>query len=886
VLGKSEQIMGLKIRTRALKQVRNIVTLATVFALALQPVLTLNLPSVFAAGQNITVTVTPKGFSNEQEEAVELTNTGTKPVDISRLYVTEISSGKPSHFFTVPQGTVLIAGQTYTHHSASTINNNGDTISIYVDESQLVKLASLQTNSQGEVATGNFTLEEVASEPAPVSSAPIIGNTSPVAGETIYKSNGTYTIYAEVSDNDKDIASVSWSLDGPTAISSAINPYFTKKTTSNDGVTEIWSNFYNLSSLTPGSYVLTFTAEDHSGNQSIKTIDNIIVAEKKVNLDSTASLVAINSDNSIRGLHDLRLAIADNEGVEKAYYNILDSNGKTVTIDGAKTFWLNQNSDQTWSWKNGALDTTKLTDGTYTLNVRVTDMAGKSVYIRPHLGPIRVDNSAPVVSNPKLSPLTRDNLTRGDVRVEFTMTDESAINLSQGLTHVRFTNGKGSDRLISSGKYAVQPVEGVADRYYAVVTTKDFVPLGQTIENFRLYVRAQDSLGNRDGYAFFKNQLTIDHTPMTVSSLRINEKLLGQKEQIVTTKNGKLIVSGVAEDDKGLNRIGVQLVKPGVSGQVKYVYANDNKLYGATGEVDWFAEFNVNELGLKDGHYGVNLSYVDKVGNVSTDKVFFVLDTTAPTASLKIDKMIDELEASKQKIVVTGSVANEQHIKSHWFEITDPSGEITYVTNMNTTNNSYSFTLDTSVGVGSYAIRYVATDQAGNRSDGPSYTNSLIERYVVEATSVDPPVEEEDEPTVPVIDGAGAPPASQGSGSVQPQVSGLAGPFTQDSSFSAIVGQLPQMSVGLAGDMRNVPAAANDDSAVLGATNEKPSQKEKVATLNTDNSDILGKNNDKVDKGCGSILGLCWYWWVGILAGVVAVWYGAVRIRRNLREDV
>ncbi|MCA9335962.1 hypothetical protein KC967_03610 [Candidatus Saccharibacteria bacterium] len=99
----------------------------------------------------------------------------------------------------------------------------------------------------------------------------------------------------------------------------------------------------------------------------------------------------------------------------------------------------------------------------------------------------------------------------------------------------------------------------------------------------------------------------------------------------VSVADGNLAVTGTVNENIAMNRIGVQLVKKGVSGQVQYLYANNNQLYG-TNPTTWSAEFH--GLNLADGaEYGINLSLIDQDGNVTNNPTqWFKVDNTKPVA--------------------------------------------------------------------------------------------------------------------------------------------------------------------------------------------------------------------------------------------------------------
>lgn len=97
------------------------------------------------------------------------------------------------------------------------------------------------------------------------------------------------------------------------------------------------------------------------------------------------------------------------------------------------------------------------------------------------------------------------------------------------------------------------------------------------------------------------------------------------------TANGKLVVKGLVNDDLGqMNYVYAQLVKPGVSGGLVQGY--HHMVYQNPGA--WEIELNVKNLGLTDGAYGLNIKYMDMQGNMSEERVDFVIDNTYPTFAI------------------------------------------------------------------------------------------------------------------------------------------------------------------------------------------------------------------------------------------------------------
>lgn len=136
---------------------------------------------------------------------------------------------------------------------------------------------------------------------------------------------------------------------------------------------------------------------------------------------------------------------------------------------------------------------------------------------------------------------------------------------------------------------------------------------------------------------------------------------------------------------------------------------------------------------LKEGaYYAVAF---DKAGNQS-EEFHFTVDKTAPVASINVQSPAGTGDLHRDTVHVTGVVdSTELNMKSHWFEITNPDGSLSYSLDFTTSKLTYSFDLDTSKGDGQYKIRYVATDKAGNRNDDPNYSDPTIRTITVDNTA-------------------------------------------------------------------------------------------------------------------------------------------------------
>ncbi|OYX53904.1 hypothetical protein B7Y92_01195 [Candidatus Saccharibacteria bacterium 32-50-13] len=109
----------------------------------------------------------------------------------------------------------------------------------------------------------------------------------------------------------------------------------------------------------------------------------------------------------------------------------------------------------------------------------------------------------------------------------------------------------------------------------------------------------------------------------------------------------------------------------------------------------------------------------------------FTLDNQAPVASITAPAADGDVASGT--IDITGKM-DEANPDTHWFEIKGPNG-YEYTTGAGHRNGTDTWTIQwdtTQVKDGTYTIRYVAADKAGNRNDDPSYTNSTTRTVIVD----------------------------------------------------------------------------------------------------------------------------------------------------------
>lgn len=271
------------------------------------------------------------------------------------------------------------------------------------------------------------------------------------------------------------------------------------------------------------------------------------------------------------------------------------------------------------------------------------------------------------------------------------------------------------------------PLSGSSDTVNGNV--KDCAPSKDWSDGFyEIGHRAYDRAGNYLGLNSPTQKFVIDGTAPSIEFISPANG---------STHRGTVTVTIKGQDDNGIKKIALYIHSQETDAKVAEFAMRQSD----SNPEEWHAEIDTTKF--PDGVYNLSARAVDIANNVKylnnrRDSYSFTIDNTAPVASITAPDTDGKILSGT--ITVTGEVNTEEaNIKSHWFEITNPDGSKSHVHNLNTSDKSYSFTLDTSFGDGEYKIRYVATDKAGNRSDDPGFSNPTIRTLIVDNTAPSKP---------------------------------------------------------------------------------------------------------------------------------------------------
>lgn len=269
---------------------------------------------------------------------------------------------------------------------------------------------------------------------------------------------------------------------------------------------------------------------------------------------------------------------------------------------------------------------------------------------------LTLDNKVPVIDSASIAAsdvgrisgtqiyftsAARNAANGGKLKVSF-KTDEK-LSAAQVSFAKKNTNGTYSS---VTGSYALTSTDGITwtgdldlnDPSLANGLNRDLILdfyVKDLAGNHYYYLDAFDASGNYSPTDVNTHFINVDNQNPVADIATINGKTY-QTGMFVGLDGGSINVAGSVQDIFSLNRVGLQLVQPGVSGQVQYTYANGNLLYNTIGLFNWAGVFSgVDITNLADGTYAINLVPVDMAGNVVTTTYTFNLDKTAPI--IKID---------------------------------------------------------------------------------------------------------------------------------------------------------------------------------------------------------------------------------------------------------
>ncbi|MGQ9697228.1 MAG: Ig-like domain-containing protein [Armatimonadota bacterium] len=347
---------------------------------------------------------------------------------------------------------------------------------------------------------------------------------------------GPITVSADVQDAS-GVASVAFLLDGDEVARLAVPPY--RKT-------------LDASLLKDGGHTLEVGCADAAGNTAVRRL-NLVVDKTPPTVSIkplpsvTGGLVSISGSAADANLASFRLEYG--RGGSPSSWNLIAS-GESSQI-GVLAQW----------------DTSRLSDGAYTIRLLAEDKAGNASEAR---ATVTLDNTAPAVLIRKPAQST----AVGKVAVEAEVADVSSIS------EVRLL----ADSVVKASAFAGGPV-------YRFELDTSLLSDG----THRLTVEAQDSAGNVGSDS---HELTVDNTPPTI-------RITSPSENSVVF--GTVAVSANLFDPSGIDSVWIEYAQYSSPGRWQAIYSLNSQQEAVQGT--WDASH------LPPGEYIVRVRARDCLGN-------------------------------------------------------------------------------------------------------------------------------------------------------------------------------------------------------------------------------------------------------------------------------
>lgn len=647
-----------------------------------------------------------------------------------------------------------------------------------------------------------------------------------------------------------------------------------------------------------GEYCVLVSARDNVANNSTPLF-------KKVMIDNTAPTAKLTTDTSqpFSGMMDLKFEVDDydgsgvpspREGSQGVYYKLKNAAGDIVSVqtenNGKRsTLWMTTDGSQ-WSSQYGKIDTNSMNDGKYTIVGRAIDNAGNVSHFN-NLGIIVIDNTGPDVESVVLNgqdvtnnlraencdAFKRIYLVSGEFDLAATIKDEHS-EVAKSWFMIRKVKDNGcSDAAIYSDDGKLTDVDNDDTWTGSYQTDGATDSKGHQLEDgiYTVQIMTRDSQGNQN-YVYV--DIEVDNTAPD------QPEVLGMYKGHNSDAKNFVACGGHTNDTR--IRISWEPVVDaeyywfGVASKPKHKKVT--KTY-----------YDGNMTPGRDSYYYTVIA-VDAAGNESeiSNQCNVTLDREAPDVEILGAEL-----SSENQIEFTGTVDDTNFEHYYCWLTRTTGGEVgkrgencvtTWASDLQRNGNPATslktgtngeellgqFDI-TGLEDGEYIIHMGAKDRAGNLNTTASYLFTVDRsEYATQPPAEDGAEDGADEVTKDeteedvVVQGAFTnspnPFNSQRVGESAPTPSA----FGPSSFFFAQVGV--DNSMLETGD-QDGSADKESKAKVLGEEDDT------AEVSNTGNTD----GEEEVSEGCYDFLGLCWYWWVAIVAGVAIVAYVLMRPGRE-----
>ncbi|AUM11349.1 Ig-like domain-containing protein [Ketobacter alkanivorans] len=449
-----------------------------------------------------------------------------------------------------------------------------------------------------------------------------------------------------------------------------------------------WSYDHTGTTLADGSYAITATSTDTSGNASAaSTAFNITV---DTGTPAAPAVTAITTDTGTAGdgiTSDNTLAISGTAEANATVEVFVDAGSiGTTTADGSGN----------WSYDHTG---TTLADGSYAITATATDTSGNASAASSAFN-ITVDTGAPGV--PSVTAITTDTGTAADgVTSDNTLVLSGTAEANASIEVFIDAGSIGTTTADGSGNWSYDHTgTTLADGSYAITAT------------------ATDTSGN-DSAASSAFNITVDTgTPAAPAVTAITSDTGTNNDQI--TSDTTLVFSGTAEANATVE---------------VFVDAASIGTASADGSGNW--SYDHTGTTLSAGSYSITATAQDLAGNtsVASSALSVTVDTAAPAAPA-VTAITDDTGTaadgvtSDNQLVITGTAEANSSV-----EVFIDAGSIGTTTADGSGNWSYDHT-GTTLADGSYAITATATDTSGNASVASGAFNITVDTGTPAAPAV------------------------------------------------------------------------------------------------------------------------------------------------------
>nr|WP_275044107.1 Ig-like domain-containing protein [Pseudomonas sp. TTU2014-080ASC] len=374
-----------------------------------------------------------------------------------------------------------------------------------------------------------------------------------------------------------------------------------------------WSYDHSATTLPDGDYTVDVRVVDVAGNVGATDSQALTVDTTPPDSSITVSIDAITDDSGVVDdfiTNDPALIFSGSLGAE-----LVTGERVELSLDGGATWFEVTVTGTNWSYDHSG---TALTDGDYTVDVRVIDLAGNVGATDSQA--LTVDTTPPDSSiTVSIDSITDDSGVAGD----FITNDPNLI----------FSGTLGAE--LGADERVELSLDGGVTWFEASVTgtdwTYDHSGTALTDGDYTVDVRVIDVAGNVG--ATDSQALTVDTTPpsssITVSIDSITDD--GGVAGDFITNDPTLIFNGTLGAELGAD----ERVELSLDGGVTWFEAS------VTG-TDW--TYDHSGTTLTDGDYTVDVRVIDVAGNVgATDSQALTVDTAPPSQTVTIDNYQDDI---------------------------------------------------------------------------------------------------------------------------------------------------------------------------------------------------------------------------------------------------